>query len=253
MLIPGFTGSKEDFLPILEPLAQFGWSVVSYDQRGQFESRGPEDESAYTLAALATELHEVIAAISTEPVHVIGHSFGGLVAREAALNDGPEDFASLILLCSGAGPLPPSHHDSLGALRAALPQVPLEMVWEVKDAADREGGWVPPNDEIAEFMRRRFIANNAYALRAKATTLMETPDRTSELASLARAGLSVAVMHGADDDAWPLAEQDLMAKELGTNVVVIPNTAHSPAVEAPASTAAAINLLLSGVKSAHRG
>ena len=102
-------------------------------------------------------------------------------------------------------------------------------------------------------MRRRFIANNAYALRAKATTLMETPDRTSELASLARAGLSVAVMHGADDDAWPLAEQDLMAKELGTNVVVIPNTAHSPAVEAPASTAAAINLLLSGVKSAHRG
>ena len=38
MLIPGFTGSKEDFLPILEPLAAAGRTVYAVDQRGQYQS-----------------------------------------------------------------------------------------------------------------------------------------------------------------------------------------------------------------------
>ena len=35
LLVPGFTGSKEDFLAILEPLAAFGWRVAAMDLPGQ--------------------------------------------------------------------------------------------------------------------------------------------------------------------------------------------------------------------------
>ena len=244
LLVPGWTGSKEDFIAVLAPLSRRGWNVVAYDQRGQFESRGPEDESAYTLAALAADLLEVLA--GTGPAHVVGHSFGGLVAREAALASGGDGFASLTLLCSGPATLPASHHDGLGALHAALPHVPLDVVWEVKSAADREGGWTPPSDEVDDFMRRRFVANSPYGLRVKTGILLDTVDRTDELAALARDGLPVGIVYGPADDAWPLAQQDAVAAAVGTVSQVIPGAGHSPAAELPEETAEVLDTLWRG-------
>ena len=40
LLIPGFTGSKEDFIPVLQPLASAGRRVVAIDMRGQYQSQG---------------------------------------------------------------------------------------------------------------------------------------------------------------------------------------------------------------------
>lgn len=244
LLVPGWTGSKEDFLAVLEPLARRGWTAVAYDQRGQYESRGPDEESAYSLAAFAHDLLDVAAGLG--PVHLVGHSFGGLVSREAVLASGGEGFASLTLLCSGPGPLPAGHRDKLGAMHAALPQVPLPVIWDVKEAADREGGWAPPSDEVGAFMRTRFESNNPYALRAKTAILLDTPDRTGELAALAAQGFPIGVVYGPDDDAWPLAEQDAVAAAVGTVPVVVPGTGHSPAAEDPEAAAEALDRLLRG-------
>ena len=43
LLIPGFTGSKEDFLPVLQPLASAGRRVVAIDMRGQYQSPGAHE------------------------------------------------------------------------------------------------------------------------------------------------------------------------------------------------------------------
>lgn len=253
LLVPGFTGSKEDFIAMLEPLAALGWTVVSYDQRGQHETAGPEDEAAYTLASLAGDLLEVVDGLGPDPVHVIGHSFGGLVAREAALASGGSSMASLTLLCSGPGPLPARHHDGLGAMRSALPHVPLATVYDVKESADREAGWEPPSPEVEAFLRHRFVSNNPWALRAKAGILLDTPDRTDELAALAKDGLHVAVVYGPWDDAWTTQEQDAVAEALGTIAVVVPETGHSPAAERPTETAAVIDAVLGGFVHTPRG
>lgn len=255
LLVPGFTGSKEDFIAVLEPLAARGWDVVSYDQRGQFESPGPDDEAAYSLASLATDLLEVVDDLGDRggAVHLVGHSFGGLVAREAALASGGSSIASLTLLCSGPGPLPARHHDSLGAMRAALPHVPLGTVYDVKESADREAGWVPPNPRVEAFLRHRFVSNSPWGLRAKAGILLDTPDRTDELAALARSGLPVGVVYGPWDDAWTTDEQDAVAAALGTSAVVVPETGHSPAAERPEDTAAALDGLLLGFATSPSG
>jgi pimeloyl-ACP methyl ester carboxylesterase len=253
VLVPGWTGSKEDFIAVLDPLGDRGWAVVAYDQRGQFESTGPDDEAAYALPLLAADLLQVVAALGPDPVHVIGHSFGGLVAREAALAAGGEGFASLVLLCSGPGALPAGHHDGLGALHAALPHVPLEVVYDVKEAADLEGGWEPPTDEIADFMRRRFVANSPYGLRAKTGILLDTPDRTDELAALAREGMPVVVVYGPGDDAWPIEEQNRVAAAVGSTPVIIPGAGHSPAAEMPEVTADILDALLRSLHPAARG
>lgn len=253
VMVPGWTGSKEDFLAVLGPLGDRGWVVVTYDQRGQFESAGPDDESGYTLPLLARDLLDVVAGLGPDPVHVVGHSFGGLVAREAALASGGDGLASLVLLCSGPSSLPSSHHDGLGALHAALPHVPLDVVYDVKEAADIEGGWSPPSPEVGAFMRHRFVSNNPYGLRAKTGILLDTPDRTDELAALAHDGLPVVVAYGPADDAWPLAEQDRVAAAVGSRPVVIPGTGHSPAAESPAVTADVLDALLRSLHPAARG
>ena len=41
LLLPGFTGSKEDFVPLLDAIAAAGIGVLAIDLPGQYESRRP--------------------------------------------------------------------------------------------------------------------------------------------------------------------------------------------------------------------
>ena len=103
LLVPGLTGSKEDFIAVLQTLAQSGRRVVAVDLRGQYETPGPDDPAAYTCAALGADIDLLAQAIGDgEPIHLVGHSFGGLVAREAVI-DGRTKFASFTLMSSGPG------------------------------------------------------------------------------------------------------------------------------------------------------
>jgi pimeloyl-ACP methyl ester carboxylesterase len=70
-----------------------------------------------------------------------------------------------------------------------------------------------------------------------ARELLNASDRTAELAGQ---DIPVFVMYGEDDDAWPAAIQEDMAAQLGARRHCIPAAAHSPAVEAPATTASAL-------------
>src|ERR671913_60548 len=99
VLVPGYTGTKEDFAAILTPLAAAGRRLFAIDQRGQFETPGPDSAAAYTVDALAADLLAVVREVG-RPAHLVGHSFGGLVARAATIAD-PAAVASLVLLDSG--------------------------------------------------------------------------------------------------------------------------------------------------------
>lgn len=64
LLLPGFTGSKEDFTLMHEPLAARGYRTIAVDGRGQHESDGPEhDESAYAQSELARDVLAQVAAL----------------------------------------------------------------------------------------------------------------------------------------------------------------------------------------------
>src|SRR3954463_5168398 len=56
LLVAGYTGSKEDFAPLLAPVADAGYRVVAIDQRGQFESPGPDDPAAYSVTELGLDV-----------------------------------------------------------------------------------------------------------------------------------------------------------------------------------------------------
>ena len=64
VLVPGYTGSKEDFLAILHQLAAAGRRVLALDMRGQYETAGPDDPRAYTIGELAFDIAAVIDAVA---------------------------------------------------------------------------------------------------------------------------------------------------------------------------------------------
>ena len=58
--------------------------------------------------------------------------------------------------------------------------------------------------------------------------------------ALAQLDLPILVIYGEDDNAWSPAAQEKMAQRLGARRLCIPAAVHSPAVEAPATTASAL-------------
>ncbi|MPQ99830.1 alpha/beta fold hydrolase [Modestobacter sp. I12A-02628] len=236
LMIAGYTGSKEDFAPLLGPLAQAGLRVVTLDQRGQFESPGPDDPAAYTVTELAADVLAVAAQLrddASSPLHLVGHSFGGLVARAAVLAD-PGAFTSLTLLGSGPGRLTGPRADMLDHLAPLMDAGGVQLVHETLEQlamTDPRTQLVPA--PVRAFLARRFLANNPAGLRGMADAMLAEPDRVAELAAT---GLPVLVAHGSADDAWTPAAQADMARRLGARHEVVEGSVHSPAIEAPDRT-----------------
>lgn len=235
VLVPGFTGSKEDFIAILAPIAAAGHRVVAIDQRGQFESPGDEDKSSYDIKSLAADVVAVARHLG-EPVHLLGHSFGGLVARAAAIAEAGA-LRSVTLLSSGPGAVPHPSASNLGLLSQALPVMDLESIWTYKRDIERRAEAQSPAPEIEDFLHRRFITNSPTGLLRLAQQMLTEEDRVDELAAV---DVPVLVAYGPDDDAWPPSSQAEMARRLGAAVAVIDGTAHSPAAERPEATAEAL-------------
>lgn len=227
LLVPGFTGSKEDFAPLLDPLAAEGFHVTAIDLPGQYESPGPDDPAGYAVDRLGTVVRDVATGLGGR-VHLIGHSFGGLVSRAAAIA-APHTFASLVLMSSGPSALNGARRERLDALAPLLESSGLAGLYSaMQDAAASEPGYVEPPARLTEFLERRFLAGEPAMLLGMGEALRTEPDRVAELAG---SGVPAFVLYGADDDAWTPAVQDEMAGRLRAARRVIPDAAHSPAVE----------------------
>lgn len=233
VLIPGFTGSKEDFATLLPLLAEAGWSAASYDQRGQYESAAAAGAD-FSMAAFAADARSVAAALfgTSERVHLVGHSFGGLVGASAAVTYA-DAWASLTLLCSGPGGFEREKRADVLTAVQTLRSGGLEQAYRLKVERDRERGQPPPSPQLEQWLHQRFLANASDSLAAIALHLADAPDATLQLVSL---DLPVRVVRGERDDAWSHEAQDRLATALGTRVVVIDRAGHSPAVEQPEST-----------------
>ena len=267
VLVPGFTGSKEDFLAILHQLGAAGRRVLAIDLRGQYQTAGPDDPAAYTVRELGADVAAIVDAVAARVagvadgtaegdghgsgrVHLVGHSFGGLVVREALLG-GAAGVGSVTLMSSGpaqlTGPAAAELTSLISFLDGSSPEVmrhTIEQIWDSALGPQASAAGIKP--DIVAFLRERMLANSPVGLEVTAQYLLHAPDRTTELAG--QLHVPVLVLYGEDDDKWEPAAQEEMAARLGAQRVCIPAAAHSPAVDAPETTASALNAFWHGAE-----
>jgi len=256
LLVPGYTGSKEDFLAILDLLADDSRHVIAVDMRGQFETAEAGDPADYAPAALGADILAIMQATGAR--HLVGHSYGGLIGREAVLAGTGAEFASFTLMSSGPGALTGPRAEDLRALLATLgvgnggqpeggrpeggrpDRVALRAgiagIWRAHLEPQAIAAGVPGH--IVAFLGRRMLGNDPDGLVLMAAHMLAAPDRTAELARQDR--LPMLVIYGENDNSWSPAAQENMARRLGARRLCIPAAVHSPAVEAPATTASAL-------------
>jgi L-proline amide hydrolase len=118
LCLNGGPGVPHDYLEPLGAMAATGRRVFFYDQLGTGASDHPDDPSLWTVALFLEELQAIRQALKLDRVHILGQSWGGMLAMEYALTQ-PAGLASLILADAPASM--PQWMDEANRLRAHLP------------------------------------------------------------------------------------------------------------------------------------
>jgi pimeloyl-ACP methyl ester carboxylesterase len=93
LCLHGGPGSSSAYHERLEPLAA-DRQVIRYDQLGCGDSDRPDDDSLWTLDLFVSEVQAVRDALGLDRVHLLGTSWGGMLAQEYALTPPRESRAS---------------------------------------------------------------------------------------------------------------------------------------------------------------
>lgn len=225
VLVPGATGSKEDFALLAPLLADAGYFVESYDLAGQYQSAaaGPPDGYPFGYELFVADLIAFLEAGAT-PAHVLGYSFAGIVAQ-LALAKRPELFATLALL--GAPPRPGQTFRGvrwigpLSYLASARTIVAL-IIWGIVTNKNR----VPPG-RLA-LVRMRFDYTSRRSIDDIVGLMKHAPDLRDVLAE-STIPMLIAVGH---HDLWRPALHRELADRIGAELRVY-SSGHSPCETTP--------------------
>jgi L-proline amide hydrolase len=99
LCLHGGPGVPHDYLEPLEAIAASGRRVIFYDQLGCGNSDHPDDPYLWTTQFFVEELKHVISTLTLDRVHILGQSWGGMLAMQYAITL-PPGLASLVLASS---------------------------------------------------------------------------------------------------------------------------------------------------------
>lgn len=98
LALHGFPENGLTWRPLAHALARHGVRVVSVDQRGHGASDAPRSIREYRLDRLVADVLDVVRQLD-EPVHLVGHDWGGAVAWSVA-ESCPSEVRSITVLAA---------------------------------------------------------------------------------------------------------------------------------------------------------
>lgn len=177
LMLPGITGSKEDFSLVGPLLGDRGYRVMALDLAGQFASgqAGPDSKGEWSLDLHCQDAQAALQ--SLRPAHIVGYCYSGVVASRLAVEN-PELLRSLTLLSS-----PPAAGDSFRAVRVIGPLSSLitpKMGSAILRGSIRHGlNWMPPKRK--QFIKDRLKLTQKRSVDDTMATMMNVPDYEGDL------------------------------------------------------------------------
>ncbi|MEU0239024.1 alpha/beta hydrolase [Nocardiopsis sp. NPDC006198] len=213
------------------------FTVITYDQRDRGDT--VFEPSAYTTDDLADDLAALIEALGFVRAHVLGTSFGGMVAQAFALRHA-DLLDGLVLGATSQAPFRTGRiagpvAELLGALENGDEERAGALLARMAPAAvpvpTERGAPVPPDRNDA--LMRRFAATRSF----------DTRGRLGEIAT------ATLIVHGRDDAVVPVADALSMTGEIPrADALVLAECGHTWENERPARAAAAIVAFLTGAR-----
>lgn len=184
--------------------------VIAYDQRGLGQSEKPVEP--YSMAQYGDDAAALLDAMDIESAHVVGVSFGGMVAQQFVL-DHPDRVDKLVLCCTSPGGALPSYpfHE--------LPDDidPVDRMLRLMNVSDtrRDETWQRKNPEAMEKMiaytRASAIEENATPeFRAGARRQLEARARHDTIDRLGEIKADTLICAGRYDGIAPPVNQEKM-------------------------------------------
>jgi len=239
---PGFTW--DSFEP-LEAMAATGRQVAFYDQLGCGNSDVPTDPSIYTVALYLEEVAALRRALGLDHVHVLGHSWGGMLAMDYALTQ-PAGLASLILADTGASV--PEWEAAMRRLVAELPPDVQQTILEheaagTTDSSEYEeacrvysrrhcGGRLDPYPECLARIAGKPGEDAYYAMWGPSEWCVTGPLKDWDVVSrLGEIRVPSLVVGGRYDEATPDVMETVHRGIPGSAWVIFENSGHFPHLE----------------------
>lgn len=245
LILHGGPGATHDYLENLEGLATKSRRVIFYDQLGSGNSDQPDDTSLWRVERFADELETVRKELGLDTVHILGQSWGGMLAIEYALRQ-PPGLVSLIL--SNTTPSIPMWVAEANRLRAELPAEINEILLRHEEASttdhaeykeamqvyyDRHVIRVKP---VPEFVQRGFdkIGPVYYFMNGPSEFhvigVIKDWDRTDRLSEI---HVPTLILSGRYDESTPAINEVLNKGIKGSEWVLFEDCSHCSHAEKP--------------------
>ena len=227
VLVHGYTGSAEDFdeqIPVFSKTHR----VLVLDHRGHGASEAPTNRESYTIVQMASDVEAMIASVGFERYHLVGHSMGGGVSQEIALRS-PQNLLSLTLFGTSTD-FNFGRNEMVKKFMEHRNKVAEEQGMLAVAAIDL-GFPSPPHVPAAkkEFERKRMESMSVDGFIGGWGALTGWAGTTDRIHAVTTPTL---IMAGELEPAAKSAPK-MQAKIAGAQLVIIPESGHSPQWERP--------------------
>jgi pimeloyl-ACP methyl ester carboxylesterase len=243
VLLHGLGSRKEDWLPVLEPMAQ-KYRLLVPDQIGFGRSDKPLLD--YSIQTYVDFLNEFLRQLKVEKASLVGESLGGWIAGlyVAEIGGGAHLIpVEKLVLVDAAGlkqdqPIPDLNPSSLAAMRGVMEAVFYDTSWLNEDA-------------LRKIFTDKLAARDGYTVRS----LLGNPTREKERMDDRMRSIKVPtlVVWGKQDKLLPIVSGERYAAGIaGSKLVSFEKCGHVPAIEKTEEFLAAVVAFLgSGATAPH--
>lgn len=242
VLIHGFTGSVQNWAPLIKRATTWGFQVIALDMLGHGHSSAPDNPQRYNIEHCQADIIAALQSVGVEPGEAIllGYSMGGRIALYTALSG---YFRAVILESATPGLHTSQEREqrqrSDEALAKCIEQYGIEAFvdyWERRPLFETQR--VLPL-KTRQALRKQRLHNNptglANSLRGVGTGAQ--PDLRSQLTEL---HLPVLLVTGVEDTKFTALAQEMLPNLSQGQHVVIPEAGHTTHFEQPEAFASVV-------------